>query len=216
MIASFLLVVPLNQTFAANGADEYKSPFVLLPPIEWAGGDGSSPKEQAYFHGVLETYGFTIYGLWPRTAEAEQQFSDFRQCIQENIDRKWPLLDWAFGKGLDASAAAQMIRNSIPMVCNDYAGKGVSGWNPPRITRKSDWQAYDEEEQKFYVAAFIETAMELAVLQKQAEDVALLTECMKKRGLENVLSALKAIDVEWQYPMPWTISRAMGKACKVG
>lgn len=209
-----------TATNEAGGSDKslegYKSPFVILPPIEWAGGDGSSPKEQAYFHGVLETYGFILYGVWPRVAEAEQQFSDYRQCAEDNRDRGWPLTVWISGTALEASMAAQMVRRFIPLVCQEYVKKGSGGWKPPRIVGKEDWQGYGDIERKFYVSAYIETAAELMVLMQQTEDVSILTKCMKDGGIDKVLEKLRSVEVEWQYPMPWTVSKSVGSVCKGG
>jgi hypothetical protein len=212
IIAGILFLTSCNS--AAAQSETHKSPFVLLPPIEWANDDASSSKEKAYFNGVLETYGFTLYALWPRNAKYEQQFSDFRQCVEQNADRNWPLLDWIFGKNLNASVASTMIRKNIPIACKDFVGKGDGGWSPPRIVSKSDWQAYGKEERKFYVAAFIEAATEFAVLQEQQDNISLLTECMKDGGLDKVLNNLKAVEMEWKHPMPWTLSKALGKTCK--
>ena len=148
------LVASLSLSFETHGAEKslegYKSPLVLLPPIEWAGGDGSSPKEQAYFHGVLETYGFFLFGYWARVPELEQQFSDYRQCVEDNRNRNWMLSGWLFGESLEASAAAQLVRETIPLVCGEYAGKGNGGWNPPRIVSKREWQDYSGVERKFW------------------------------------------------------------------
>jgi hypothetical protein len=199
---------------AEKSLDGYKSPFVILPPIEWADGDGGSPEEQAYFHGALETYGFNLYGYWARTPELEQQFSDFRKCIEDNQHHSWPLFGWLWGTSLEASAAAQLVRESIPLTCQEYAGKGNGGWNPPHIVSKEKWQGYSDAERKFYVSAYIETALELMVLKEQKEDIALLTQCMKSKGIDKVLESIEDVEVEWQFPMPWTISTAVGSACK--
>jgi hypothetical protein len=177
LVGPITIVLTGRVVGADTGLDGYRSPFVILPPIEWAGGDGSSPKEQAYFRGTLETYAFILYGYWPRNAELEQQFSDFRTCIEENQHRQWPLFGWFFGKSLEASAAAQLVRESIPLACREYAGQGAGGWEPPHIVSKKEWLSYGSLERKFYVSAYIETSAELAVLMGQDQDVALLTQC---------------------------------------
>ena len=66
----------------------------------------------------------------------------------------------------------------------------------------------------FYVSAYIETGLELMVLSHQNEDVNLLTQCMKNKGIDKVLEKLGEIEIEWQYPMPWTVSKALGTVCK--
>jgi len=208
----------LGFSHEACGADSllkgYRSPIVVLPPIEWPDGDGNSPEEQAYFHGVLETYGFVLFSFWPRVAEYEQQFSDYRRCVEDNKDRHWQLFGWLWGESLEASAAAQMIRETIPLVCQEYAGKGKGGWKPPQSIGKREWQSYSSIERTFYISAYVETAVELMVLMQRSEDVTMMTRCMKERGLGRVLEEVERIDVEWQYPMPWTISRAVGNSCK--
>ena len=216
--SALVLVALLGVSHEVYGADSalkgYKSPLVLLPPIEWADGDGSSPKEQAYFHGALETYGFILFSYWPRDTELEQQFSDFRRCVEDNKDRRWNLFGWLWGESLEASAAAQLIRETIPLVCQEYAGKGRGGWNPPQIIGKREWQSYSSTQRMFYVGAYVETALELMVLMQRSEDVTLLTQCMKEKGLDRILEELEGINFEWQHPMPWTVSRAVGTSCK--
>lgn len=217
-LKALVLAAALAVSTEAYGADKglqgYKSPLVMLPPIEWAGGDGSSPKEQAYFHGALETYGFILYAHWAQTPETEQQYSDFRKCVEDDPQRRWPLSGWLFGTSLEASAAAQLVRESVPLVCREYAGRGSGGWDPPRIVSKEEWQAYSDTERKFYVSAYVETALELMVLMERKEDIALLTQCMESKGINTVLAKLAAMEVEWQYPMPWTVSTAVGATCK--
>jgi len=66
----------------------------------------------------------------------------------------------------------------------------------------------------FYVGAYVETALELMVLMQRSEDVTLLTQCMKEKGLDRILEELEGINFEWQHPMPWTVSRAVGTSCK--
>jgi hypothetical protein len=155
-----------------------------------------------------------MYGAWPRVAKAEQAFSDYRQCVEKNKDRKWILTGWIFATALKASATAQLVRNLIPLVCQDYAGKGRGGWQPPRIVDKKTWLNYSDIERKFYVSAFMETGAELMVLMRKTEDVAQMARCAKEGGVEKVLKALRNIKVKWQHPMPWTIAEAVGGVCK--
>ena len=102
---------PLEVNGKNTKLDGYRSPILILPSFDWPEGDGRSTQEQAYFHSVLETYGFILYGAWPRVPKFEQQFSDIRLCVDKNKDRKWPLFGWFFAKSSKASAAAQMIGN---------------------------------------------------------------------------------------------------------
>jgi len=197
-----------------RGIDGYQSPVLILPLLEWPGEDGSASAELAYFHGVWETYGFIMYGAWPRIAKAEQSFSDYRQCAEENKDRRWTFTGWLFATALKSSAAAQLVRNLIPLVCQHFAGKGHGGWQPPRIVDKKTWLNYSDIERKFYVAAFMETGVELMVLGQKPEDVARMVRCVKAGGVEKVLKALRNIKVKWQHPMPWTVAEAVGQTCK--
>ncbi len=86
--------------------------------------------------------------------------------------------------------------------------------NPPRLVTKEEWLSYGDTERKFYVSAYVETALELAVLMDQKEDVAKLTRCMKNKGIDKVLERLTVMEMEWQFPMPWSISTAVGATCK--
>ena len=197
---------------AASGPLEgYESPVLLIPASEWP--SDNVLEERAYFNGVLETYAFILYGYWPRTPRYEAEFSAFRRCIEGNPRPIWPL-DWVWGESLKATAAAQLIRKYIPQVCRDYKGDGGGGgWQPPRIISKQNWQAFNSDEREFYVAAYIETATELMVLLDKGDDVVRMKRCMADGGLGKVLERLKQMQVDWQSPMPWTVSGAVGAVC---
>ena len=98
IFAGLVILVSFNASAEQNDIQE--SPFLLLAPVEWAGDDGGSSKAQAYFSGVLETYGFTLYSYWPRNAKYEQQFSDFRKCVERFPEGYWTLNEWAMGQFL--------------------------------------------------------------------------------------------------------------------
>jgi len=33
-------------------------------------------------------------------------------------------------------------------------------------------------------------------------------------GIEGLITSLERTSMEWQYPLPWSVSRALGAACK--
>lgn len=214
VIAACLTVMPGVAFGGSKSLEGYNSPLIVLPLIEWDDFEGNSPEHQAYFHGALETYGYILYGYWPRTPKHEQEFSAYRKCVEENHSSNNWRLGWVWGKYLKSSVAAQLVRRNIPNVCHTYAGKGDGEWNPPRVVGKQEWKGYTANERKFYVSAYIETTLELAVLMQRDQDVSLMTQCMEDKGVNKVLDTLKEIQIEWQYPMPWSVARALGSVCK--
>ncbi len=223
-LIAFTLAAPLVLSFGALGAaksmKDYKSPLVVLPPIEWVGTDVNSPKAQAYFHGVLETFGFFLLMNFARNPENEQHFSDYRQCAENNRNRDWQISNWLKGYDTNTSIAFRLIRLDIGYVCGEHEGKSNGGWGPLEVVSKREWQDYNAVERKFYVGGYIETALEATVLLQENDlipkdgRVNSLVQCITNNGVEKILETLEETDVEAQFPMPWTISKAVGSVCE--
>ena len=140
-LVALMLVASLGLSFEAHGAaksmKDYKSPLVVLPPIEWTGSDPSSPGAQAYLHGVVETFGYFLFMNWTRTPENEQHFSDYRQCAENNRNRNWQISDWLKGYDPNRSAALGLIRLEIGYICQEHEGKGNGGWDPLEVVTEA-------------------------------------------------------------------------------
>lgn len=61
---------------------------------------------------------------------------------------------------------------------------------------------------------YIETVYEAGRSMKRHDDLRHLDICLGHQGIEGVPDALEMIEMEWQYPLPWSVSRALGKACR--
>ncbi|MCZ6844594.1 MAG: hypothetical protein O7F69_01725 [Alphaproteobacteria bacterium] len=179
----------------------------------------SSPTAQVYFKGVLETSGFIFLKYLDRTPEFEQQFSDFRQCAENNRNRSWPIAGWFEDYSPDTNAAFPLIRATIPFLCEKYVGMGNGGRSPIDLVTKQEWQDYNAVERKFYVSAYIETVLEYMVLFQengllpQDNRVNSLVQCITDNGVEKIVQEVGDTEVETNYPMPWTVSKAVENVC---
>lgn len=105
------------------------------------------------------------------------------------------------------------------MLCDEYGGKGDGGWTPIDLATKQEWRNYSAVERKFYVGAYIETALEATVLLQEngllPKDGRLnsLVQCITDNGLEKILETLEDTEIEAQFPMPWTVSKAIDSVC---
>ena len=246
-LVALMLVASLGLSFEAHGAaksmKDYKSPLVVLPPIEWTGSDPrsrevqqyfsglsrrgrqeyfrsiiNSPKAQAYFHGVMETFDFFFLTYLPRTPESAQHSSDARQCAEDNRNRNWEISGWLRGNRPKKAAAFGVIIE-IVFFCEGYAGKGNGVFAPVELVSKREWQDYSAVERKFYVSAYIETVLDSMTfflaehLPPPEGRVDSLVQCIADNGVEKIIEKLDEIEVEMQFPMPWTISKAVDSVC---
>jgi len=77
-----------------------------------------------------------------------------------------------------------------------------------------EWAKLSSENKEIYATAYIETEDVANHKARQDATIAHLESCMRNGGEKRFLDAVKAMAVEHQYPFPWLISRALGKACQ--
>ena len=243
LITAFSLVVDVR---AANvNFETYKSPLVLLLPIEWTGLDFSSRKErekftalsryerqtflrdveisprgQAYFHGVMETFAFFLFTNSARTPEIEQQYSDFRQCAVTQRNDRWYISSWFTSNPPHRTLAFELITLGFAFGCDAFGGDGDGRWIPLDLGIQLEWRDYNQVQRKFYIAAYIETMIEsISVFQQngkipQSDRAELLIQCITNAGFEKILEKLEGIEVDTKLPLPWTISKAVESVCE--
>jgi hypothetical protein len=183
---------------------------ILLSYSKW---DDLSPDQQTlYLNGFLETISFLMYGESPRNADTAQTFSDWTACAEREQPNRWkPMVDWLFGK-LDQTAASQYFKMA-QVVCEKYPGKGDKTWNPVKLISKGQWSSLSLRDKEIYVTAYVETADDWSRRSKQTANVRRLENCIGKDGVAKIMNTIKNTPIEWQYPLPWSVSVAVGKAC---
>jgi hypothetical protein len=173
----------------------------------------SRDEQGLYVKGFLEAVSFTMYGEWPQNAEFVRPFSDWTACAEHERPDRWiPMYDWFLYGYLDRTAASQCWKIA-PLVCSKYLGKGDKTWNPVRLVSEKEWVALSPRDRSYYVTAYIETSYELMRRQKSADNIERLQACLATKGLEGIMTAVEQTPIDWRYPLPWSISQALGKAC---
>lgn len=173
----------------------------------------SDQQQQLYVMAFLKTLSFFLYGVSPRNKEIAQSFSDLTACAEHEPAKRWTIMtDWLFGD-MKATVASQCFKNS-GYLCQKYKGKGDMKWNPVQLISANEWSTLSPEDKEIYALAYVETEDVMAHRARDNANVQLLESCVKNGGKERFIDTAKTISVESEYPLPWSISRAFGKACK--
>jgi hypothetical protein len=181
----------------------------LMTAAQWTAlGEG---ERAIYVKGYLETVSFFMYGHSERTDRAVSAFSDWTACAKQDVDR-WSPLGWLITGEVDRSAATQ-FNEMGSVICKDFIGRGDKTWRPVRLISKEDWVRFSQEQKAIYVISYVETFDAVMRRVKGDEHLRRLDACLGERGIEGIIAEVDSIDIEWQYPMPWSVSRAVGKAC---
>lgn len=184
--------------------------ILLMTSSTWDGFD--KDQRGLYVKGFLETVSFIMYGYVPQNSETAKDFSDWTACAQHEQPSRWMPLDWLFGD-LNRTAASQFFRIAHT-VCEKDLGKGDKTWTPVRLVSKADWSSLSRADREIYVTAYIETTYEMLKRGQQLDQVREIEKCVKRRELEGIMKEVDKIAVEWQYPLPWSVSRGLGNACR--
>jgi hypothetical protein len=62
--------------------------------------------------------------------------------------------------------------------------------------------------------AYVETFFAGSQRAKDTANERMLDNCIATVGIEGLISSMEQAKIEWQYPLPWSVSRALGAACK--
>jgi hypothetical protein len=62
--------------------------------------------------------------------------------------------------------------------------------------------------------AYVETVYVATQRAKDTENERKLDICLASAGIEGLVSSMEEIKIEWQFPLPWSVSRALGATCK--
>ncbi len=182
---------------------------LLMTVSKWD--DLTEAQKSLYVKGFLEAVSFFMYGHYPRNTDALEQFSDWTACAQRERTERWKPLGWLFGE-MDRTVASQLYEIA-PIVCKNEIGKGDKTWNPLKLVSEKEWSSLSRSDREIYVTAYVETSYESLRRTEHDDQNRRLEICVANRGIEAIMNAVEQTVIEWQYPLPWSIARATGKAC---
>jgi len=216
-VALWTLIVLIMATAAMATANasgkptEDEAPYLqLMSALKWY--DLSDRQQELYVRGFLETLSFFAHGSSARDTKTAQSFSDWTACAEREPAKRWTImLEWVFGK-LETSGAWQCFEVS-EAICKKYTGKGDGQWKPVQLVSSNEWKKLSPQDREVYAIAYAETGDLMLRRTKQDSNAHRLENCMKNGGDRRFFTAAKDISVETQYPMPWSVARALGNTC---
>lgn len=214
-IAAVLLLLLLATPSVANAQTtlDRRQPM-FMTSYKWAG--LKERQRDIYVRGFLETMSFILYG--PRRDDEKQAalYSDWTACSEREPRSRWLTLDWMIRGETEKTVAAQ-FSDSAPTVCKAWIGKGDKSWRSVLLLKPAEWKALPLHERAIYLMAYVETVY--AVTERtddprSAPNLRKLDICLASAGIEGLMSSMEQTKVEWQFPMPWSVSRALGATCQ--
>jgi hypothetical protein len=100
------------------------------------------------------------------------------------------------------------------IVRKDWAGKGDKSWRPVWLLKPAEWKSLSLHDRAIYLMAYAETVYAATRRAKDAANQRKLDICIASVGIEGLISSMEQTKIEWQFPLPWSVSRAFGSACK--
>jgi hypothetical protein len=184
--------------------------ILLMTSYKWSGlSDG---QRGLYVKSFLETTSFAMYRKDP-PQQAQRDFAAWTACAETVPVERWQPLGWMIKGELKRSAASQFLEVA-PLVCKDALPKLDKTLRLVRLISRSTWQSLGLRDRAIYMMGYVETVYEISRTMKRSDELRHLDICIGHVGIEGLMDALGTIDMEWQYPLPWSISRALGKACR--
>lgn len=168
-----------------------------------------------YAQALLETLSFQLYAYTPKGhKQAVEEFSAFTRCAESVDATRWRPIPWSLGQDLENTVADQLYGTIAPIVCKSFLGQGDMTLRPVRMMSKSTWQRLSVQDKAIYLMGYVETGQAFARRRGDHEMQRAIKICIESVGIEGLLGALDRITYEWQHPLPWSISKAFGAACK--
>ncbi len=184
--------------------------MLLMTPYKWSGlTDG---QRALYIKSFLETTSFAMYRRDLPDA-AQRDFSAWTLCAESKPIQSWQPLGWMIKGELKRTAASQFTEMAST-ACAEFRGKDPKKRSPVQLVSRKEWQSLGLRDRAIYVMGYIETVYEAGRAMKLHKEVRYLDICLGHQGIDGVLAALETTEMEWQYPIPWSISRVLGKACR--
>ena len=89
-----------------------------------------------------------------------------------------------------------------------------SKWMKTFGLKPAEWKSLSLHDRAIYLMAYAETAYAATRREKDAVNERKLEVCISSVGIEGLVSSMELTKIEWQFPLPWSVSRAFGSACK--
>ena len=184
----------------------------FMNSYKWAG--LTEGQRSIYVKGYLETVSFALYGSSRKDNQDHAQiFSDWTACAERQPLSAWRTLDWMLKGQLDKTVAAQFY-DIASIVCKDVVGKGDKSWRAVWLLKPAEWRSLSLHDRAIYLMAYVETVFLLTQREKDSANERHLDICVASAGIEGFMSSMEQTKIEWQFPLPWSVSRAMGATCK--
>jgi len=184
----------------------------LMPESKWS--SLTERQQGIYTRGFLETVSFILYSRSaPGNEQHAQILSDWTLCAERQPLSGWQPHHWAIGGELDKTVAAQFY-DLGSIVCKDFAGKGDKKWRTVWLLKPAEWKSLSLHERAIYLMAYVETAFAASQRAKDTANEPKLDTCIARAGIEALISSMEQTKIEWQYPLPWSVSQALGAMCK--
>jgi hypothetical protein len=156
---------------------------------------------------------FVLYGqAQPGNEQHAQAFSDWTLCAERQPLSRWRTLDWGLGE-LNRTATAQFF-DIAPVACQDWASKGDKKQRPVWLLKPAEWKSFSTHDRAIYLMAYVETLFAGSQRAKDTANERKLDTCIARAGIEGLIASLEKTSIEWQFPLPWSVSRALGATCK--
>jgi hypothetical protein len=185
---------------------------MLMTSYKWA--SLTDRQREIYTRGFLETMSFILYGHSQQDNEQHAKiFSEWTLCAERQPLSSWQTLDWALRGKTDETVAAQFY-DIAPIVCKESAGKGDKSWRPVWLLKPAEWKSLSLHDRAIYLMAYAETVYAATRRAKDTANERKLDICIASVGIEGLISSMEQTKIEWQFPLPWSVSQVFGSACK--
>jgi hypothetical protein len=210
---AYLIAICLLLPLSARSQTTLAKPQPrLMTDYKWA---WLTPQQrEIYTKGFLETTSFYLYSYSRKDDEEHAKiFSDWTACAESVPLSRWQTLDWTIRGETQKTVAAQFY-DIASIVCKELVGKGDKKWRSVWLLKPAEWKSLSLHDRAIYLMAYAETVFQTARRSKNASDERKLDICLASAGIEGLLSSMEQTKIEWQFPLPWSVSRAMGATCK--
>lgn len=184
----------------------------LMTDYKWA--SLTERQRDIYVKGFLETVSFILYSHSQKdNPEQAQTYSDWTACVERRPLSSWQTLEWMIEGKTDRTVAVQFF-DSGSIVCKDFVAKGDKKWRSVWLLKPAEWKSLSLHDRAVYLMAYVETVFVAAQRAKDAAKERNLDICVASAGIEGLISSMEQTKIEWQFPLPWSVSRALGATCK--
>lgn len=187
------------------------APFPIVTWHQW--NQLSDSQRNIYTEAFLETLSFQFYSHLPDDIKAREQFAAFTRCFEKEPVGRWIPYDWEmFAKNLDEPVAEQLL-GYVSTVCKPYFGHSGSSLQPVKLIDEASWEKMSREDKNLYFMSYIETGYAMNERANDTQMANAIASCVTDVGIAKITKSLDTVSYEWQYPLPWSISKAFGSAC---